>query len=126
MSQPPDGFMKVEIVVGTAATENVDMRPPIDEQWEIVWCRAYHDDNGGARACKFNIVDSSAYALNDAASINNGVFKYLYTEVASPERLVINYQRYLRWTVASIGAGKKGYIDALVYKYRAISTTESG
>ena len=125
------GVPVVKSVAGVAAATSVDLAPAEGEQWVIAWAQGLHDDNGGARVCGFQIHDgTTSINLGPGVSIANGICIPLYQTnpdgVAGKSGmewtlpLVLNSVCHLTLAGVAIGAGKKLYINALVYVYRGI------
>jgi len=109
----PLGSYETGIVTGAAATEATDFRPPGYTAWELLKCYAYHDDTGGNRACTITVRPSTGQAViiaANAALANNINLELFDASVHQP--FIITREYYLTFNVASIGAGKKGYIVA--------------
>jgi hypothetical protein len=112
-----------EHVDGAAATANINLIPPVDELWQIMDVYVYHDDNGAARDCTLNVycpANAETHLLMDMPALVNGVVKVLRKDGINQQRLITNSNFYLRFIVTAIGAGKKGYVRALVYKIRGV------
>jgi len=127
------GVPEVITVAGIAAATSVDLQPPEGEQWVIAWAQGLHDDNGAARVCGFQIHDGiTSVNQGPGVSIANGVTIPLYH--TNPDGiagksgsdwvlpLVLNARMHLTLVGVAIGAGKKLYINALVYVFKGIGT----
>lgn len=125
------GVPMIKTVAGAAAATTVDLQPAEGEQWVVAWAQGLHDDNGGARTLGFSIHDgTNALNIGPGVAIANGVCIPLYQ--TNPDGvagkagqewqlpLVLNSVCHLTLIGVAIGAGKKLYINALVYVYRGI------
>lgn len=118
-------------LAGAAAGTTVDLAPAAGEIWIVAWAQGLHDDNGGARVCGWQLHDgTTSVNIGPGVALTNGLCIPLYQtnpdgvagkggmEWALP--LVLNQVTHLTLVGVAIGAGKKLYINALVYKYRGI------
>jgi hypothetical protein len=127
------GVPTVKTVAGVAAATTVDLQPPEGEQWVVAWAEGLHDDTGGSRICGFQVHDgTTAVNIGPGVSIANGICIPLYQ--TNPDGvagkagnewqlpLVLNAKNHLTLVGVAIGAGKKLYINALVYVFKGIGT----
>lgn len=121
----------VKTATGAAAGTTVDLQPSAGEIWIVAWAQGYHDDNGAPRVIGFQLNDGVSYVnVGTGVSVANGVCIPLYhtnpdgvagksgSDWAFP--LVLNTAMKLTLVGVAIGAGKKLYINALVYRVRGI------
>jgi hypothetical protein len=125
------GVPVVVTVAGVAAGTTVDLQPPEYEQWVVAWAQGRHDDNGGARVIGFQIHDgTTSVNVGPGVSVANGVCAPFYQTnpdgVAGKSGadwllpIVLNAKQHITLVGVAIGAGKKLYIDALVYKFKGM------
>lgn len=125
------GVPVVKSVAGAAAGTSVDLQPSAGEQWVVAWAQGLHDDNGAARVIGFQLHDgTTSVNVGTGVSVANGVCIPFYQ--TNPDGvagkagndwklpLVLNEAMHLTLAGVAIGAGKKLYINALVYVYRGI------
>lgn len=127
------GVPVVKSVAGVAAATSVDLQASEGEIWVVAWAQGLHDDNGAARVCGFQIHDgTTSVNVGPGVSIANGVTIPLYHTnpdgVAGKSGsdwelpLVLNGKTHLTLVGVAIGAGKKLYINALVYVFKGTGT----
>jgi len=125
------GVPTVKNVAGAAAGTTVDLQAPAGEQWVVAWAEGRHDDNGGSRVVGFQLSDSvTLINVGPGVSVAMGICCPFYQTnpdgVAGKSGsdwnmpLVLNARNKLTLVGVAIGAGKKLYIDALVYVYRGV------
>jgi hypothetical protein len=125
------GVPQLVNIVGVAAATSADLQPAAGEVWLVAWAQGLHDDTGGARVCGWNLNDGLKNAnMGPGVSITNGICIPLYQTnpdgVAGKSGadwqlpIVLNEKMKVTLIGVAIGAGKKLYINAMVYKYRAI------
>lgn len=118
-------------LAGAAAGTTVDMQPSAGEQWIVAWAQGEHDDNGAARVIGFQLHDGTNSAnIGPGVSVTNGVTIPLYQTNPNGAAgnagndwklpLILNSTMHLTLVGVAIGAGKKLYIHALVYKVRGV------
>lgn len=120
--------LEVVSVSGAAAGTTVDLQPDTGEVWLVAGAIGFHDDNGGARVCGWQLHDGVTELNYPGASIANGVYLPVYNWNSAGAAnysgsdfmlpLVLNQVTHLTFVGVAIGAGKKLYIRAAVYKFR--------
>ena len=124
------GRIAVVQVDGTAAASDIDLGPPAEgEIWEVLAAWGIHDDTGNARTCAWLFSDG---VTNDLAAGGKSMVDLLPLSLYSVDGNVnvlghdwskplrLNKATYLTYRVVAIGAGKKGYIKAIIRKYRGV------
>jgi hypothetical protein len=118
-------------VAGVAAATTVLLGPVDHEVWVVAWAQGRHDDNGAARVIGFQLLQGiTTVNIGPGVSVANGVCIPLYQTnpdgVAGKSGadwqlpLVLNAKTALILSGVAIGAGKKLYIDALVYRFKGM------
>lgn len=115
----PGGNLKIVTVAGAAAAATIDLRPALDKFWVILYAHGYHDDTT-SRTVNWQFYDGTT-------TITMGSFSAASTVYANIRRVdcagtwdtvsslfMAGYDAYWQFNVASIGAGKKAYIQAIV------------
>lgn len=109
---------------GAGGNTAVNLRPPENEAWLIVWAVAYNNEGGKAQYWQLKGCSTDPLTLSDSTpAINARVPLYIDYAVAhlySPYRmpLRLTYDQYVL-TYANLAAAKTIYIDYIAYKIRA-------
>lgn len=110
-------------VTGVAATEIVSLRPEEGEIYIVQEIACQHDDNGGNRDCAMYFSDGTSRVLiGSFSALANATKRFLRNAssaggvgLGNEAPCVLTRSHYFEWKVNAIAAGKKGYIDAMVY-----------
>lgn len=118
------GYAVIEPVTGAAATEDVDLRPPVGSVWLVEEIALYHDDPAAIEVD--TILYDGVTEMRVGTFTNVAQYSYRWLRNANTTGsgmqfpLYLTRSNYFRASYLSIAAGKKGYILARVQKFRGL------
>jgi hypothetical protein len=127
-----EGITTVIQIDGTAATDDTDLGPPpTGEVWEILAAWGLHD-NAVAKACAWTLSDGVTADMAEGAKSMAALLPLsVYSNDANvsvlgqgdwKQPIRLNAACYLTYRAVGMEAGKKGYIKAIIRKFRGIES----
>lgn len=118
------GLQSVQSVEGAAATDDVDFRPLEGEMWIVQELYVEHDDPAGNNTTinYRNAAGTEDFPLWAVAALAQSTKTYMRKDGGVRGKVILTRYHYIRATFTGLAAGKKGYIKAVVAKFKGLPT----